>query len=998
MNGAVAADRFLAGQADYLVFLDGVVLVSLATSCVALGLRRKQPIGWVWIALFGAFHGIGRWVLLAGGPVGLPCYLPTVAIVLEILGLLALLQFACSGQRNGQRQFVAGVLVPQAAAVVVSVLQKYAGVDAISLGTLAWIACGWAAAALFVAAGREVAPLRARLRAAAVTLGIYGLAESVPTLTIASAGPGSGNPSVWPMFVQAARPLLAGLFLWFVATSLTAGEEADADEPAPRRPSLLMWGLLAVFLVSVAGYHLTNVLADYGDQTYRGALVERVLTTAAALPRDGIAELTGTPSDEHAETHVRLCKRLRDLRAQSPDVRFVYLMALRGTNIVFLADSEPADSPDRSPPGQVYHEASEEFTRTFLTARPLVEGPVSDRWGRWIRASAAIRGDAEGPQVVAVLGMDVRADDAERTVARHRLMGIAVTEVLALFMLALFAGLHVSRESVRAAASSERRFRTVFENGPESVFVFESETGRIRMANPHFCAWVGYAPEQIAGQTVQDLVGGSLDALRDRLLSADRSPAEYNYRRADGMSVPAETTGAALRFQGTACIVAFARDIAARRAAEQRLRESLEALEKSRSHLEESHHELQATAARANQLAVAAEAASRAKSEFLANMSHEIRTPMNAVIGLTGLLLDTSLTDEQREYVEMISSSGEGLLTLINDVLDFSKIEAGKMAIEEERVDLLATLEGAVNLLVPRAAAKGIGTTCRVAADVPRHIRSDGARIRQIVLNLFSNAIKFTERGEVALRASVDRADGKDIRLRIEVSDTGIGMSEEVQAGLFQPFSQADSSSARRYGGTGLGLAICRRLVELLGGEIGVRSRVGQGSTFWFALPATLCEAGVAGAAGATAPVATDAGPRVLLVEDNPVNTMVALRQIAKLGYTEVDTVTNGLEALDALRKTPYRLVIMDCQMPEMDGYEASRRIREMEAAGELAYRGRTPIVAMTAHALKGDRERCLAAGMDDYLAKPIRMEDLAAVLSRWLGRSASASRGRERA
>jgi PAS domain S-box-containing protein len=525
------------------------------------------------------------------------------------------------------------------------------------------------------------------------------------------------------------------------------------------------------------------------------------------------------------------------------------------------------------------------------------------------------------------------------------------------------------REQERAEEAlrqSESEFRALFDNVNDSVFIVDMEC-RFLEANRVACDRLGYSRDELVHMSIRDIDGTEQAVMTPETLAQQAQPGfgllETVHIRRDGSRFPVEVNARLSEYRGVPAVLSVVRDISERKRAEAEAAKRAAELERARAE---------------------AESASRAKSQFLAHMSHEIRTPLNGIIGMIDLLRDSPLNPEQKEFAETVRTSARALLALVNDLLDLSRIEAGKMELEPGPFDLAACLEEIGDLLAPQARAKGLDY--RFDAEMAcREVLGDAGRVRQIVLNLLSNAIKFTERGHVKLRVrGGEAADGRVV-FHIAVEDTGSGIAEDKLPLLFRSFSQVDSSLVRKHEGAGLGLAISRQLAELMGGTLRVTSQAGSGSTFLLTLPLTTLAGGDAepGPAMPAERRLTPAGGRVrrvLLVEDNAVNQRVGVRTLEKLGCRP-DVACNGREAVEMARSSPYDLILMDCRMPEMDGYTATREIRRQENAG-----ARIPIVAMTAHAVTGAREECLGAGMDDYISKPVSPGELERVLLRWSG------------
>jgi PAS domain S-box-containing protein len=507
---------------------------------------------------------------------------------------------------------------------------------------------------------------------------------------------------------------------------------------------------------------------------------------------------------------------------------------------------------------------------------------------------------------------------------------------------------------------SEDRYRSVVDNLDEVVFQADRE-GRWTFLNPAWATLTGTPIASAIGQPIVDAFHSGtrarVQAMIPELLAARReSFCEEVQLQGDGLNgkwvqLFARATVTEVGVVGLSGTLS---DVSARKAAE-----------------------VATNAARE-----AAESANRAKDQFLATMSHEIRTPMNGVMGMAQVLLGTGLSPDQRSLTTTIVDSTESLLVVINDILDYSKVESGHLRLERESLRVRDVVADVVRLLQAQAEARHIPLEARVADDIPTWILGDTVRLRQVLINLVGNALKFTTSGSVTV--SLTRAEGLPLRLVFAVRDTGIGMSRDVVQRIFTPFEQAEASTTRRYGGTGLGLSISKRLVEMMGGQITVESVVGAGSTFTVTLPFE--EGAPIAAPGPTsASVAIPVNQHALIVDDNATNQLVLSRLLQRLGVSS-SIAADGAEGLAMLRRHHYDVVLMDMQMPVMDGDEATRRIRAGEAgAGTVA----VPIIALTADAMEGTRARCLAAGMNDFVAKPVHLDSLQSCLGRWLSRPA---------
>jgi len=516
---------------------------------------------------------------------------------------------------------------------------------------------------------------------------------------------------------------------------------------------------------------------------------------------------------------------------------------------------------------------------------------------------------------------------------------------------------------------SEERLRQIFENSPDAVLVVDRE-GQIITANARACKSVKMTKQELLGKKIHDLTPEEskeeVDSSMDKWFSGKISQREGENVTADGSTFPVEMTGALQNIRGKRVLQLHIRDITLRKEAEEKMNTARKMAENAKEMAERAR--------------AIAEHASKAKSEFLANMSHEIRTPLNGIVGMAQLIADTDLDEEQNNCVETILQSTTGLLQIINHVLDISKIEAGQMDVKENTIDLHEMCKNLQKKLQPLADQKELKFKCECQEAVPFFMIGDESLINQVLENLVENALKFTHKGSVTLNIECHKKSADGAELYFQIIDTGIGIPKEKHALVFDKFMQNDSSSKRLYGGTGLGLAISKQLIELMGGKIGLISSTGRGSTFFFnlTLPQASHPATISLEEKEKIQTQIKPGMKILLAEDNHVNQKVAVAILRKAGC-EVDLVENGQDAIQKIKFKQYDIVLMDCQMPIMDGFEATTRIRAMQEPTCS-----TTIIAITAHAMKDDKQKCINGGMNDYISKPVNRQELINLINKY--------------
>lgn len=962
--------RILSLNLDLVLILQGGLLLLLATTIRGIGRREPSLQPWRWFAWYAFLQTIRTGIEVA-------VYESAANPLFSFLGhaflagsSLCLLEFARASFPQGVRHWIH---LPLAGGFALAV---FFGGDTVTAWTgfaLALLAGGWTTAA-FWRWSRALGPAHASPRLRAAGLIVIGC-------QLLTAWPGQSLIDGSPDLVAGLSPQFVRCALFFLLTlavfqqQLTRNPAAKTAEQISSRYRRQTLCFIAIIVLGLAGWLGANLTGANQDKMMRQQILARTEIAAASIQAEDVRQLRWDETDLTNPAYLKLKAQLTAMRRANSDLRFVLLAAVREQKAYFLADSEDPASEDYSPPGQSYDEATPDYLAGLLSNRSFVLGPETDRWGTWVFGDVPIL-DASN-RCLAFIELDIAAADWDARIRQARLPVLLITMLIIALVFGSFQALERLRESSEQIALSEQRNRSLVEGSPDCVQMFDL-AGRYLAVNQNGLRALGLTEENVLGRNFSALwpvaIRPAIDVAVRSTLSGQPTSFEADYVTPDGKTVTWRVaTNPIYDTNGRVCsFVGICVDLTAKR-----------------------QTELALLAAKKT-----AEEATQAKSDFLAVMSHEIRTPLAGVLGMLDLLQQSPLEPQPRRYTKFARDSADTLLHLLDDALDSAKMEAGKLALEIIPFRPHEHFESAFESASMRAASKGISFRHEVSPAVPAVLLGDPTRLRQIISNLVNNALKFTEKGGVTVTLNAVPVGIGSIILKIDVTDTGIGISEESRARLFSKYAQADASTTRHYGGTGLGLSIVKSLAELMGGEVSVTSTLGQGSTFSFSggfrtgnetaraakdiTPAPTTTVAKAVAKSPARPAPLRASParqlRVLVVDDDLSNRTVAESLVTFLGHRDVVVATSGREAVDRLIAEKFDVVLMDNRMPIMDGFTATRLIRDpaTKATDPAVY-----IIALTANASTDDRAKCLAHGMNDFITKPVRAPDMGAALAR---------------
>ena len=951
---------------DFVYFLHGIALALLASSAWGLSHLENRRI-WTWLGLFAASQAGFVWLKAVTYDTGESPVMLTVRALLFAASFFCLVQFARrklqSAGKIALKRWVHLLPVGAATAGIIYGGPKFLawafpafGILGGLLGSLAFFSR---------AAGTKGKDDSRRLICAGVTLGIYSLAMGLfaEQTIIFSAHPETEvMHSPWALAAEVGCAGFAAITCWFVGLHYSLVHHARLIEKGSafwsRKRTIQ---LLIFFFVIAAGWFGTERAVRLKDARMRSDILLRTNLIAAAVPPEHVASLQWNDTDLVNPDYQALKARMMALVTANHDLRFVLLTGYKDGKAYFLVDSEKPESPDYSPPGQYYEEAATVYLQSIARHAPFVLGPIIDRWGTWISASVPL--GEFGPEKRWVIAeINIVAGNWNNELRNARMPVLLIMLLISLLLLTFSYAHERIYETLAELTNSEQRNSCLVEGSPNCVQMFDPH-GYCLAINQNGLNALDRKREEIISQPFVKMWPQYMQKTIQESLkftyTGHSTMFESDYLRPDGETIiwrVALTPVLDSRRQ-VRSLVAISVDISDLKLSEKALLASKEA----------------------------AEAATKAKSEFLAVMSHEIRTPLGGVIGMLNVLRKQPMTSEQQLYTDLAHENAENLLGILDDVLDSAKVEAGKLTIETIPFEPSIQFGRVLEPMRVRAAAKGLSLTWTLAPDLPEVLRGDPTRLRQVLANFLSNALKFTERGGIKACISSEKAATGKLTLRISVSDTGIGMSPEQITRLFSRFEQADISTTRRFGGTGLGLSIVKSLAELMDGNVNVESKPGTGTTFTF--NATLVEGttndliptGSRSAQDATSLPRHRARLHVLCAEDDATNQVAAEFMVKQMGHT-IEFVENGKLAIEWLTRQRASVILMDNRMPVMDGFQATHCIRD-EKSSVIDHH--VYIIANTANASSGYRDRCLSAGMNDYLTKPLREIELHAALDR---------------
>jgi PAS domain S-box-containing protein len=958
--------ELLEANLDYILFLHGVVLATLASTAWDFYRARKHR-PWQWLSYGWTLQAAYVWLqILAVDNSDSPAFALGRQLCLAA-SFISLLESARQSAAERFQMLKWWLILPLPICVTLLCVLSGHVEEWIMYGI--GIPAGIAAATnLWIRSCQPgIRRPRPKLRVVALALLAYTLAlalEVGPEISV-GAMPDTPDPANCLITLINLQVLKIGLA---VVLSVCLGiyyrsrwdkEQVKERDSLQRRT--LTACVLGLFVVMIAGWIILDVVGSRKGATMRADVLVRASLVAASVNQNDVKLLQWDDTDLANPAYQRQKALMRALVRANADLRFVLLAGVAKDRCYFLADSEAPDSKDYSPPGQLYEEAAPDYLKGMQSRQPFVLGPVTDRWGTWIIASVPLV-DADAPRGQASAEIDITAHDWNQNVRRARLPVVLITALISALLFSFWQGQRRIQESLTQLVAAEARSSTLVEGSPNCVQMFDPE-GRCTAVNHNGLNALNRKQEEVIGRPFIELwpphwqktVRESLDLA----LRGNATIFEAEYLRPDSRTI-------IWRVSLSPVIN------------EQRKVRNLVAICVDISDLKLSERALVAAKE-------AAEAATKAKSEFLAVMSHEIRTPLSGVIGMLNVLRKHPMSSEQQLYTDLAHENAENLLGILDEVLDAAKVEAGKLTLETIPFEPIVQFGRVLEPMRLRAEAKGLKLNCILAPDLPEVLRGDPTRLRQVIANLLSNALKFTEHGSVTARISVKKPAPRRVALCISVTDTGIGMSPDQITRLFGSFEQADVSTTRRFGGTGLGLSIVKSLAGLMGGAIKVESKPGVGTTFTFTAsldvgqPSELLPLGSRAAYDATSLPRHRAHLHILCAEDDATNQVAAEFLVKQMGHS-IEFVENGRLAIEWLTRQRAAVVLMDNRMPVMDGFQATQCIRDPASPviDHSVY-----IIAVTANASADYRARCINEGMNDYLTKPLRETELHAALDR---------------